>query len=204
MNSILTVTTPAADTRLTTLAAVKLELDITGDDSDPKLEAHIVAASAAVQTHCKRIFAIESVVESIRLRRHHEEIILKRIPVVAVASVAVASVALEATDYEADRDAGMLYRLSGDLRTSWPCAVAVVVEYSTGFATIPADVVKATTMLVAGYRAGAGRDPTLRSETIDGVRSVGYALAGAVGGMEGSLPGTVATLLEKYVMRTLP
>lgn len=195
---MLTVTAPASVRTLVTLAAVKAELGITTGDDDAILSDYIAMASAAAESYCRRVFALETVSETLRPERTVKAVVLARRPVTAVASVTVAGVALTGAEWELDGPAGLLYRLYADERTSWS-AEKVAVAYTAGYATIPADVARAVTMLVVGYHASQGRDPTLRTETVDGVGGFGYVLAGAVGGMPGSLPGQVAQLLDRYL-----
>ena len=57
---MITVVTPAATQALTTLAAIKAELAVTGGSDDAYLSAAIARASAAVCGYCNRVLAAET------------------------------------------------------------------------------------------------------------------------------------------------
>lgn len=204
---MLTVSQSAADRRLTTLTDFKAALGLTGSADDDRIEAWIRAASSAIARFCKRVFPVEGLVETVRLKGGGEAgrpLILSRIPVRTIDAIAIAGEDVDDDAFEADLDAGLVWRVAGDLRSEWPCGRSIAVSYTAGFDPIPDDVAEAAIRLVTAYRAASGRDPALRSETVDGVASYGYALPGAVGGAGGNMPGDVAALLAPYVMRTLP
>lgn len=64
---MLTVNTAAPNRKLTTLAAVKTELSIADGAQDDALNGMIDQMSAAVESFCNRVFAIDAVTESLRL-----------------------------------------------------------------------------------------------------------------------------------------
>lgn len=108
-----TVMTAATVSNLTTLARVQAELGITPGDTDVEvvLLGMISRASSAIATECGRVFACETVYET--LKGTNSQILpLTRRPVVAVTSVLEDSEAI--TDYSIeDADAGALYRAAG-------------------------------------------------------------------------------------------
>ena len=124
---MLTVTSRAATYDLTVLAAVKAELGITDRADDEKLTGYIRQASNAVAKFCNRVFARETVSESLRFRRRTEDLIQSRYPVTAVASVVENDTTLAEADYERDDDSGVLLRLRSGGQSCWPPGLVTVV-----------------------------------------------------------------------------
>lgn len=200
--SILTVTTPRTDDGLlVTLEALKTELQIKVDTNDDYLSALLLRVSEAIETHCNRVFAVETVTEVFRpdpCAKAQEALILGRRPVITITSVTVDGEALSASDYEVDAESGLLYRLSSDARTTWSGAKITVV-YSAGYATIPGPVQQGIFELVKLNQAARTRDPALRSENIlEGLYSYtlfnGENLSSVLSGVSG---------LDKYINRTV-
>src|SRR5215207_5596973 len=108
---------------------------------------------------------------------------LARYPVTEIDSVAEDGEELAAEDYEFDVTAGLLYRLCDDEQTRWR-ARKVTAVYTGGYVSLtdlPDAIERACITLVKAYRSSAKRDPSLRSEQIDGVWSGTYWV--------GSVPG---------------
>lgn len=173
---MLTVDTPATTYDLTVLESVKEELGIKTNDRDARLRSLIRRASGIVADHCRRVFAKETVTETLRLvDRPH--IALQRFPVSSVTSVTADGSALGATLYEVDAKRGLLYRLSGTTRIAW-CYDEVVVKYTGGFALVtdlPHGVEAAAIEVVKSLYFGGTRDPNVRSVEVPGVISKSYA-----------------------------
>lgn len=174
---MLTVITAAASHRLTTPDAVRQHLSIGEEVADAYLGELIDRASAAVGRFCDRAFALETVREVLR-QGGGDELQLTRWPVLAVQSVAAPD-PLAADGYELDGAKGFLLRLGG----WWRGRVEVV--YQAGYVlpgqngrTLPKDVERATLALVAADFHGRGRDPSIRSETVEGVGSSSYTVGG--------------------------
>src|SRR6266704_583649 len=177
MYSILTVTTTATSYDLTTLANVKAELDVTNGASDTILRRYISGASQASMQYCNRIFAVETVSEQFlsgharRLTRNGVmPLQLTRWPLITVTSVTEdGDLLVENTDYLVDKTNGQLTRLdsSGFPRT-WP-TLSIIVVYSAGYSTTPADLEDAIIRMVTKRWSAKGRDATLKQESIPGV-----------------------------------
>lgn len=134
---------------------------------------------------------------------------LRRRPVVSIASVILDDVLVPSGEYRIDGETGFLCRLTTD---GYPCewwfgkslAVAYVAGYllpgETGFDTdpypLPPALQGAAVRLVSSFWASRGRDPTLRSEQLDGVASYTYWV-GAVGAA-GDLPPDVMSAIAPY------
>lgn len=175
---VLTVLTPAASHALSTLSATAAECGTT-IGAIPDLGLLVRAASEAVVAYTGRSWVRESVREVWRGNGQGvRALMLRRTPVVEVTAASVDGVALNlATEIELDAGPGLLYRLDLDDRISWGGRV-VRVEYSGGYlppgaddADMPAIVQRSVAKIVAGWYHGQGRDPRLRSQTIEDVGS---------------------------------
>lgn len=201
-SSLLSVTTPAAIRRLSTEDALRVEIMADAEPEAALVLSLLDQASAAVESWCGRTFARETVSETFRLAAaHNAALLLSRRPITAIASVTEDGVALAAGDREHDADAGMLWRLSSDQRTAWT-ARKIVVSYTAGYLlpgdpnrTLPHEIERATLIVAASIFAARGRDPLLRSESVDGVATASYLdpRAGA-----GGLPTAAAEMLAPH------
>lgn len=190
---MLTVTTPAAASALTTLAAAKASLSITVSTYDAALTDAIDRASSALAGACGRVLGVQRYTETLRpnraLRRPALPVSLT-LPGPTLISVTADSVALVAgTDYEADTDAGLLWRLSGGSRVGWVDTLVVVVYDSgwilpgSGGRNLPAVIEDQCLSLVVAAYTGAGRDRSIASETTEGVGAVRYFDRSGSGGV---------------------
>lgn len=200
--SLVTVTTPATERDLCTLTAVKLELSLSGSAADAILTERIAQMSAMIETHCRRVFARETVQEIFRDVDDYR-LSLTRFPVSSITSVTIDGEALSSGDYEIDAEAGALFRLSSDARVSI-YASKVTVIYTAGYVlpdtanpTLPADIQRACVLAATTAYLGKGRDLTIRSESAQDVVQVSYLDPRA--GIE-ALPPQVAGLLAPYRM----
>lgn len=173
MNSILTVTTAADTHDLTVLETVKDELGRTVSATDAQLTRWIHEASTQIASHCRRVFAAETVQEVFHGVSGADELILSRRPVTSITSVTEDDdTALATTYYEVEAETGLLYRLDGSgYRERW-YASRVTVIYSGGYSLIgslPRDIETAAIQLVARRAYAASRDPNLRSVQVEGL-----------------------------------
>lgn len=174
---MLTVTSPASDRSLLTVAELRAAVGISDASQDAVLTALGDRAAASIVRACAVVsvgatpptLRQETLSETYRLKSHQNCLILSRRPVVTVSSIEVDDVALSATDYEVDASAGLLYRLCGDRIDTWSCGKVVVV-YSAGFDVIPDDLKLAASKLVAAlWSEGERVDSSLKRESIPGV-----------------------------------
>ncbi len=158
---MLTVTTRANSTALTTLSNVKLSLAIKDRTNDVWLGRQIDVVS---QQACEllgvemaddgsRDLGVETVNETqdrrtrypwlpplgvIRPRREADTIIiLGRRPVIAISSITENGVAVDPGDYELFATDGRVKRLSSGLPAAWPCTI-IVIGYTAGW-KLPGD-----------------------------------------------------------------
>ena len=101
---------------LTTLEAVKEELDISIGDSvnDNYLTRLINSASDAIERYCDRHFEKASLIEKVA-GQGSQRVLLSRAPILSVTSVILNGSVLASSEYEVEAEAGMLFRASG-----WP------------------------------------------------------------------------------------
>lgn len=207
-HQITTVVDPAAGDGLVGLDVVKDELNIASGDTskDAKLTRYIAEVSIAAQQFCNRVFAVETIKDEFWPARGEvpsmfisgeDPLQLSRWPVVSIVSVIENGVALtDSVDYRVDKENGALFRLdsAGDPKI-WP-AYATAVTFQAGFDPMPADITgKIVRMVTARYYA-AGRDPSLMSESIPGVRD--YRVWVPTGSDAGNMPPDVADVLNNY------
>jgi hypothetical protein len=217
-SSILTVTTPATFS-LVDLATVKDEFEITDSSADVRLGRWLREATDAIEGAIGRVLRAETVSEAIRaaaLARDHpgehfyprrypggmpplRGLHLRRYPIVSIAALLEDDVALDpASDYEADSEAGILYRLSGDVRVPW-AAQTLVVSYTGGYAsldTVPGDLQTACLTLLKHRLAARTRDPMLKQISVPGVSERQYWVGGV--GQNPGLPPEVVGLIERF------
>jgi hypothetical protein len=185
--SLLTVTGAAEGTDLTTLAAVKADLGLSGTEDDALLADLINRASAMIMSYCGRAFAREALSETFRPSCRLPNLMLARRPVVSDGlAVTEAGETLASADWELDARSGLLYRLDGaDGRIDWPAA-KIVVTYAAGYilpgtagADLPADIEQACLSIVKGLWFARDRDPLVKNLTVDGVGSETYWVGGS-------------------------
>jgi hypothetical protein len=201
VDSIVTITTPAASTALTTVAAVEDELGA-AMPADVRVTNRLIAqASAAVAAHVRTVLVRETVAETFRDVAAWPDLPLSRRPVVSVTSIVVDGITLAADGWELGGEASCLYRLFADRRTTWSGA-KIVVTYAGGYippgtagATLPADIERAVLITIAAAVQSRGQDPRLRSESVDGVGGQSWLDPSAA---HGALPWQAAELLAPH------
>ncbi|MBR0945954.1 hypothetical protein [Bradyrhizobium liaoningense] len=191
---MLTVVTPAESYDLVSVEAVKAALGISGSGEDETLPPLISAASTAITNECNRGSFIAETVEETLFIRGLEAVLLSRYPVSEVVSVTHCGSVLDPSAYEVAPAYGMLIRLCGDRVGFWTSG-RLVVRYVAGYNLdkVPADLVRATIMLVQTYRASDSRDPLLRAEEVGDIERLEYNVQSGT-----ALPGPVADLISRH------
>lgn len=204
---ITTVVSAAASADLTMLDVVKSELDITDGSKDELLSRYIASASRAALQYCnRRTFLTETVKDEVWPDRDpHPQVLsgtfdllqLSTWPVVSVDWVTEAGTALvEGTDFRLDAAVGRLVRLDAAGNAARWNAQPKVIQYVAGYAAIPGDVEDAVLRMITNRWAAKGRDATMISEDIPGVRSIRRWIA--TGSDAGNMPPDITDLLENY------
>lgn len=177
LDRLTAIVTAATSRDLTTAASVARHAGVTvGDLADAT--SLIAGASEAVVAVTGREWVAETVRDTFRGDACNTVALqLSRGFVTSITSVSVDGVALTvATETECDTKPGLLYRLLNTGRVTWGGRL-VVVEYVAGYTPagaaggtpLPAVIERATAMIAASWHLNYGRDPTLRSVTVDKV-----------------------------------
>lgn len=203
MRSILTISTPAAETSLLTIEELRAVAGVSGTAQDTALMTLGRGLSLAIARACAvasdgirpATLLREGCTEVFRLKRAAPRLRLARRPVTAIASVTVNGETLEPFEYEADPASARLERICGD----WP-AGAVAVAYRAGYAEAPGDLKIAATKLATALHSDAGRDPNLKREDIPGIREVEYWVSEKDNPL---LSAEISDLIAPYVERWL-
>jgi hypothetical protein len=194
MERITTVET-AASQYLTDVSSVKADLGITDSSEDAYLVRRVSEASALAARYCGRVFKSEVVTDRFYLDDLMPSLVLARFPVTAISSVTENGDAVASTEYRCDTETGILYRLDTDgNRVQWE-ADTVVVAYTGGYTTIPADLDGAVIGLIKHMRASRRRDPSVRSVRVPDVIETTFWVKGPG---ESNLPPDIAGTLDLY------
>lgn len=210
MRAMLTVSSAAASTALTTLDAVKETIGITSTDDDAFIERAIRRTAEVIPKYLRRwpgdngtpTIGRETIIETYRDEIGTEFLSLDRRPIVSITSIVENGSTLDPADYELDGQSGLLTRLWGDVKTGWN-ARKIVVTYVGGWLlpgdadrNLPQSIEDAAVMLIKLARFTKGRDSSLRSENIlEGLYS--YSLF-APSDTEEGIPPEAACLLDDY------
>lgn len=202
MNSILTVTTPAPDRNLLTLAELRAAAGVSDNSQDASLIELGKQVSAAIVAACHipaagivpATLRQEALIETFRGAAVCGGLMLSRRPIVAVAAVTEGDAALDIDyDIESDSAGGVIYRLSSDARIAWACG-KIVVSYSAGWATVPDDLKFAAVKFVQSLRQQGDRDPMLKRKTTEGVSTFEWWVDPT---KDSVVPGEVMDLLDR-------
>lgn len=204
MAGLVTVTTPASRTRLSSVANGRIEIGVSDASQDAWLGAAIDRASGIIARYTGRVWGVEAVSEVFRfgwepgvgpasqtvapygtpLNIQRRPLTLSRIPVLSSPVVAVTEngTALTlGTDFEIDAAAGLAYRLRGGNRGWWGVPT-ITVAYSAGYVlpedpspTLPAEVEGVCLTLVRQAWDMKSRGARVVMDQAEGVGQVRYA-----------------------------
>lgn len=112
----ITVTTSAASTDMTTVDTVATELGLTASEKTTHtalLTQQIKEASDFIRNYTGRVFAKETVTETLR-SRGGQRLVLSRTPIISVSEVRLDGTVVDSTNYEIeDADSGFLFKETG-------------------------------------------------------------------------------------------
>lgn len=216
MRSSLTITTPASELTLLTVAERRAAAGATDGSRDAELLALDLSISASIMSECNIAIGVgaeptlrkETLTETffwpmgcdIVLSRRHN-VVISSITNSLVPGVAD-DVVMDVGDYMVDPESGILTRLWIGYPAEWYWQTVVVV-YDAGFETIPADLKRAVTDFFRASLNEAERDPFVKSESIEvvGVDTVrrDYWVGSVPGTVsEGAVPDIVAGQLKRF------
>jgi hypothetical protein len=243
MPGLVSITSAPATSALTTLANVKSELpQVVGSGDDGYLMRQIDAASAIITRHCGRPLGRMTVTETFRygwqpgfgptaqqVAPYGTPLNVQMKPLLltyyspanaGVSAVAVSSISENGgdpltvgTDYEADLDAGLLWRLTASGNSvvrSWWNVPQVVVTYSAGYQlpgdspvggvpALPAEVESVCISLVSAAYIGRGFDRSVVMDWTEGVGRTQYSPNRGLSAM--LLDDEAKEMLAPYVLR---
>lgn len=206
VRSVVSVTTAASVSALTTLDRAKQELGITGNQYDDVLRSKIREATADITA---RFHADprETLTETLWNVRRAERLVLQRRPVASITSITVDDIAWTGS-YRLDPKSSILYAFdSSGYPTRWSTAKTMAVVYDAGWimpgqsgADLDASIESACLELLQSFWLSRGRDPSVKRESIPGLADVEYWV-GSIGAA-GSLPPSIEEKLQTF--RRLP
>lgn len=211
MRSAFQIVTPAVDPNLLTIEQLRGAAGLTAGDTsrDTELTALGQQISADIHSACRirsdgvnpPTLRLETVRETFRERGCENTLFLSRMFVRDVVSVSEAGTSLVADDTLVDGEAGMLYRIAGTRELNWRLG-DVVVEYTTGFGTVPPDLVGIAMDLARLRLSAASVDPLEKSTTIEipdvETRRVDRWVGAAPGSNSGPVPADIMARLSRY------
>lgn len=185
---MLTITTPATETRLALIDSVKLDLNITNDDDDEVISYQIDRASSYIIGYTGRVFARETVNEKLPAR-NEPTIVLTRTPIITLTSVKYNGALIDSSEYSIDdANAGVIFRETGWSDTTlWDYNITATptrwgkrlweFDYISGYALpgtedtgakLPEEVEKACIDIVKSWYLRRDQDPiVMRQRTGD-------------------------------------
>lgn len=207
MRSVVTVSTAATATKLTTLERVKAELSITDGSKDVLLNAKIDEASSDAEAFLGFAVARETVVQTFWHEPFDDSpaaLLLNRTPVASISSVVLDDVTLDATRYRYDAGTGELFALDvSGYPSSWCFCKSILVTHAGGYLlpgqdgrNLPVGIEGGVIDLVSDFWLAKGRDASVKSVEIPGVIRRDYWV-GSVG-EEGELPPRVQMKLAPF------
>ena len=200
---MLTISSPNTDRHVLTQAETRVAIGDNGSISSTKIDTLRSRVAAVINRVCHVVTAgatpptlrLETVAETVRLRKSAELLLLSRRPIASVTSVVEDGPTLAATDYEILAAEGLLRRLSDDEPSTWLVA-KIVTTYSAGWQTVPNDLKEAACKLAAVlWSEGERVDPNLRREVEPGIMEREYCVSPA---SDPLIPAEVMDLLAPY------
>jgi hypothetical protein len=161
---------------LTDLPTVKSWLGLTTTATDTLISSLITAVSAFIPNYLGRQILAASYVETYRGNGQHD-LLLRNFPITAVTSIAFAGQAIATPADPVALTSGFLFddRVLTLVGSRFPIGLPVVVCYTAGYATAPADIAQAAIELVG--EAFRRRDRIgVSSKTLGGQEVVAFSL----------------------------
>ncbi len=207
MRNILSVTTAATETKLTTLDRVKAELSITGSSSDVILNAKIDEASSDAEASLGFTVPRATVSETFwhsETMEWPEYLVLNRAPLVSIDSIVLDGDTVDPTLYRYDADTSQVYALMTiGYPWRWLFYKSIIVNYTGGYLLpgqagrdLPAGIEGAVVDMVQSFWLAKGRDPLLKRVDIPGLVSREWWVGNV--GESGELPPGIVTKLAPF------
>lgn len=185
------------------LDELKTRLGITPGDTehDAYLTQQIEAVTALIENYCARKFELSQEIQTIR--HPNTTLNLIRFPIELIVSIQTSRGDLiPELNYKIDHDLGQVYWAMNGCQ--WNNDGMIQVVYNGGFDPIPQDIQEVVFDIVSGRYYSQGTDPSqkLKSETVEGIGKMEYAVNssfyGAAGGYGGFNLNQYSAILDLY------
>lgn len=205
---MLTITTPASDLQLLSIAEMRELAGVTDTSQDEALTRLGLRIAADICAECNIAIGVghpptlkqETCTEIFRdvcdwtliLSRRHDGVI---------ESVTVDGETLADSESEVDAEGGLVARLGNDDRVQWR-GRKITVVYKAGFVEVPADLARAAADFFRLAWSESSRDLAVKAERVDvdGVeeREITYWAGALPGSTSGPVPDIVAGQLARF------
>lgn len=212
MFTSLTVTTPAADLSLLTVAERRAAAGLASGDTsqDADLLALDLRVAAAIASECNVAIGSgadptlrrETLTEAFYRLYGVDALVLSRRHNITITSVVNDGETVDTGDYHVDPESGFLTGLSDDYPSRWRGSKITIV-YAAGFATVPVDLKQAAIDCFRAFYLETSRDPLVKrtSVEIEDLETVttDYWIGSVPGQVrEGPVPVAVAGQLKRF------
>lgn len=187
---------PVEPTAFVSASDAKDYMGVTGDDT--LIGSICLAVSASLEGFCNTIFTQRAVTETLYPEEPVTNLVLAHSPAIALSSLTIDGVAQTLSDYTLMKASGMVRQNEGEAISGRK----IVVVYTAGYATLPADVLEAAREFIKLVYGAKTRDASVKSESTEGVGAITYRSAAydAVTGPTGvKVPGEVAAMISRHV-----
>lgn len=217
----LTVLLASDDKRLATLDTVKIELNISNNDSDQMLNQMIRQATDAIESYTGRTFTKEQYREDLGANGR-PILILEKTPIISIDAISFDGSTISSTTFVVqDPDAGLLFRERRWTRTwIWDSYITRTpsghsrekyqIDYTAGYVTpcqsstagtrnLPYDLERAAIDIVTMSFETAGQNPNIAAQrTGDASESYFQAQGESIAGLSVQFPPSVRDTLARW------
>lgn len=204
MPGIVTVITPPLTDALTSLATVKLDLNVSYTEDDAFISSLIERTSGVIASWIGRPLGLQTIAESFRRvpGSYHlglpglpsyvpyytnyalnvRPLLTSFVPIASISSIVEDTTTLTAgVDYEVEAKSGLLWRLAAGTRITWN-GLATVVTYVAGYAlpndtgrNLPQEIEDVALNLIRSAYFSRGQDPSITLELVEGIGRTVYS-----------------------------
>jgi hypothetical protein len=209
MKSFLTITSPADDLTLLSIAEMRAAVGVADGSQDATLQRLSAQAAASIMSECNIAIGTgaEPTLKQETLTQtfyqvYRQDMILDRRHNIEITSITENAVLLDAADYMVDPESGIVTRMQDDIPTCW-AAQKVIVVYKAGFEIVPSDLKQAAGDFLRAMLGESIRDPFVKGERVNipGIeeRETSYWVGSVPGqSSEGAVPDIVSGQLKRF------
>lgn len=188
---------------VTSLANVKLAMNIFNDNSDSQISQFLAAASAAISQYCNRIFTVGMYSEYYD-GPGDRTLLLRQRPIVQLTSITVDPfgsdpITVDGSNFIVNTNTGLIGWKPQNQYGSWfvkgyDGQQNYLVVYQAGYQVVPSDIQQVACQICSNLYNWAGQDTSLKQERIGG--TTGYTA------MYGSDSGKLITSVMEKTLNT--